>query len=257
MPTLDLGEEQSSAATGSAEDSDKKNAERKENEKTDEKDDSASGPPVSMPSLDDEGESTNQTATENPENEEHQEVVEEQMETDEKDGEPENQEEVQQEEGETTQEEGVQQDDDGEEHQTEEGEHEQEQLTQMELDGIEGVEGGNIKFIINENGQLIQLDESHILTTDADGNQILVQGTAGDSEHIQQLLQSVGAFTEGDGSGQQMVLVQEGDSEPQLIDASQLINADGHHIVIQQGDEVQLEDQEQDGETVAVSYADA
>lgn len=255
MPTLDLGEEQSSAAAGSAEDSDKKKDERKENEKTEEKDDSLSGPPVSMPSLDDEGESATANATEEPVSEENQQTVEEQMECDEKeDGEPQSQEEVQQEEGETTQEDGVQQD--GEEQQTEEGE--QEQLTQMELDGIEGVEGGNIKFIINENGQLIQLDENHILTTDAEGNQILVQGAAGDSEHIQQLLQSVGAFTEGDGSGQQMVLVQgEGDSEPQLIDASQLINADGHHIVIQQGDEVQLEEQEQDGETVAVSYADA
>lgn len=253
MPTLDLGEEQSSAAAGSTEDSDKKKEDKKDNEKTDEKDDSVSGPPVSMPSLDDEGESTNATANENPASEENQhEAGEEQMETDEKDGEPQSHEEVQHEEGETTQEEGVQQD--GEEHQTEEGEGEQEQLTQMELDGIEGVEGGNIKFIINENGQLIQLDENHILTTDADGNQILVQGAAGDSEHIQQLLQS---FSEGDGSGQQMVLVQgEGDSEPQLIDASQLINADGHHIVLQQGDEVQLEEQEQDGETVAVSYAD-
>ncbi|KAL5289478.1 hypothetical protein ACFFRR_009539 [Megaselia abdita] len=253
MPTLDLGEEQSSAAAVSTGDSEKKKDESQEDEKTGENEDSIAGPPVSMPSLDDDGESTNATATENPTSVENQQIVEEQMETDEKDGEPQSQEEVPQEEGETTQEENVQQD---EEHQNEEGE--QEQLTQMELDGIEGVEGGNIKFIINENGQLIQLDENHILTTDADGNQILVQGAGGDSEHIQQLLQSVGAFAEGDGSGQQMVLVQgEGDSEPQLIDASQLINADGHHIVIQQGDEVQLEEQEQDGETVAVSYADA
>lgn len=59
----------------------------------------------------------------------------------------------------------------------------------MELEGMQDADGQQIKFILNENGQLLQLD-NHILTTDADGNQILVQGT--DSEQIQQLLQSVG-----------------------------------------------------------------
>lgn len=68
----------------------------------------------------------------------------------------------------------------------------------MDLDDIQNAaESGQIKFILNENGQLLQLDNHHILTTDADGNQILVQ----DSEQIQQLLQSVGVLQAGDGEG--------------------------------------------------------
>jgi zinc finger protein 423 len=59
----------------------------------------------------------------------------------------------------------------------------------MELDEMQGGDGQQIKFILNENGQLLQLDNNHIITTDEDGNQILVQG--GDSDQIQQLLQSV------------------------------------------------------------------
>lgn len=110
----------------------------------------------------------------------------------------------------------------------------------MDLEDMQNsVEGGQIKFILNENGQILQLD-NHIITTDADGNQILVQGT--DSEQIQQLLQSVGVLQTGDGldgetlqmigDNNQMIIVQQGDNEAQLIDAS-LLNADGH-IVIQQ-----------------------
>jgi zinc finger protein 423 len=60
----------------------------------------------------------------------------------------------------------------------------------MELEEMQNAEDGQqIKFILNEDGQLLQLDNNHIITTDADGNQILVQG--GDSDQIQQLLQSV------------------------------------------------------------------
>lgn len=109
----------------------------------------------------------------------------------------------------------------------------------MDLEDMQNaVEGNQIKFILNENGQILQLD-NHIITTDADGNQILVQGT--DSEQIQQLLQSVGVLQTADGldgelqmigDNNQMIIVQQGDNEAQLIDAS-LLNADGH-IVIQQ-----------------------
>lgn len=68
----------------------------------------------------------------------------------------------------------------------------------MDLEDIQNAaESGQIKFILNENGQLLHLENHHILTTDADGNQILVQ----DSEQIQQLLQSVGVLQAGDGEG--------------------------------------------------------
>lgn len=115
----------------------------------------------------------------------------------------------------------------------------------MDLDEIQNAaDNGQIKFILNENGQLIQLDNSHILTTDADGNQILVQGT--DSEHLQQLLQSVGVLQTGDGDGEQtfqmiqgennqMILVQGDNNEAQLIDAS-MLNEDGHLVIQQHGD---------------------
>ncbi|XP_004525505.1 uncharacterized protein LOC101463460 isoform X1 [Ceratitis capitata] len=125
-----------------------------------------------------------------------------------------------------------------------EGDHHQQQVA-MELDEAmqAQVEGGQIKFILNENGQLLQLD-NHIIT-DADGNQILVQ----DSEQIQQLLQSAGLLQSGDGidgetlqmmtdGNGQMVLVQGENNETQLIDAS-LLNAEGQ-LVIQQGHDGEL-----------------
>lgn len=125
-----------------------------------------------------------------------------------------------------------------------EADHNQQQVA-MELDEAmqAQVEGGQIKFILNENGQLLQLD-NHIIT-DADGNQILVQ----DPEQIQQLLQSAGLLQSGDGidgetlqmmtdGNGQMVLVQGDNNETQLIDAS-LLNADGQ-LVIQQGHDGEL-----------------
>ncbi|XP_011196042.2 uncharacterized protein LOC105221078 [Zeugodacus cucurbitae] len=125
-----------------------------------------------------------------------------------------------------------------------EADHNQQQVA-MELDEAmqAQVEGGQIKFILNENGQLLQLD-NHIIT-DADGNQILVQ----DPEQIQQLLQSAGLLQSGDGidgetlqmmtdGNGQMVLVQGENNETQLIDAS-LLNADGQ-LVIQQGHDGEL-----------------
>ncbi|XP_017470579.1 PREDICTED: uncharacterized protein LOC108362213 [Rhagoletis zephyria] len=126
-----------------------------------------------------------------------------------------------------------------------EGEGDHHQQVSMELDEAmqAQVEGGQIKFILNENGQLLQLD-NHIIT-DADGNQILVQ----DPEQIQQLLQSAGLLQSGDGldgetlqmmtdANGQMVLVQGENNETQLIDAS-LLNADGQ-LVIQQGHDGEL-----------------
>ncbi|ALC44195.1 pzg [Drosophila busckii] len=115
-----------------------------------------------------------------------------------------------------------------------------EQHVAMELDEAmqAQVDGGQIKFIVNENGHLLQLD-NHILT-DAEGNQIIVQ----DPEQIQQLLQSVGVLQSGeglegetlqmmtDGNGQ-MVLVHGDNNEQQLIDAS-LLNSEGQ-LIIQQG----------------------
>lgn len=140
----------------------------------------------------------------------------------------------------------------------------------MELEGMQDENGQQIKFILNENGQLLQLD-NHILTTDAEGNQILVQG--GDSEQLQQLLQSVGVVMQGgeglgegetlqmisgDGQTGQMILVQGADGQEQLIDAS-LLNADGN-IVIQQSQEGELNAEgthitTQDGQQIPVSLA--
>uniref|UniRef100_A0A336MJQ3 CSON000264 protein n=1 Tax=Culicoides sonorensis TaxID=179676 RepID=A0A336MJQ3_CULSO len=116
----------------------------------------------------------------------------------------------------------------------------------MELDEMQGgADGQQIKFILNENGQIMSLD-NHILTTDMDGNQILVQGT--DMEQLQAILQSGGVIMQGEegigegqtlqmlstGDGQnQMVIIQGADGqEAQLIDAS-MLDADGN-IVLQQ-----------------------
>lgn len=107
----------------------------------------------------------------------------------------------------------------------------------MEIDDMQNsVEGGEqLKFIVNENGQLLQLD-NHILT-DAEGNQIIVQGA--DSEHLQQLLQSVAGLEGGtiqmiQGENNQMILVQQDGNEPQLIDAS-MLNAEGQLVLQQAG----------------------
>ncbi|XP_037930118.1 uncharacterized protein LOC119664742 [Teleopsis dalmanni] len=120
---------------------------------------------------------------------------------------------------------------------TNESSSDEHQQVAMEMDEAmqAQVESGQIKFILNENGQLLQLD-NHILT-DADGNQILVQ----DPEQIQQLLQSVGVLHSGDGldgetiqmmtdGNGQMVLVQGENNETQLIDAS-LLNAGGQLVL--------------------------
>lgn len=104
----------------------------------------------------------------------------------------------------------------------------------MEIDDMQNsADGGEqLKFVLSENGQLLQLD-NHILT-DAEGNQLIVQG--GDPEHLQQLLQSVGL--EGStlqmiqGENNQMILVQQDGEQAQLIDAS-MLNVDGQ-IVLQQ-----------------------
>lgn len=115
----------------------------------------------------------------------------------------------------------------------------------MELDEIQGGgDGQQVKFILNENGQLLSLD-NHILTTDMDGNQILVQGT--DMEQLQALLQSGGIVMQGeegmaegqtlqmlagDGQNQQMVIIQGPDGqEAHMIDAS-LIDADGKLLTL-------------------------
>uniref|UniRef100_A0A182UTN8 C2H2-type domain-containing protein n=1 Tax=Anopheles merus TaxID=30066 RepID=A0A182UTN8_ANOME len=137
-------------------------------------------------------------------------------------------------------------DDDGE--QSQNSQNSNTENVPMELEDMQGGEGQQINLILND-GQVLQLD-NHILTTDAEGNQILVQGT--DSEQIQQLLQSVGVVMQGgEGLGEgetlqmisgdgnnQMILVQGADGQEQLIDAS-LLNADGN-IVIQQSQEGEL-----------------
>jgi hypothetical protein len=146
----------------------------------------------------------------------------------------------------------------------------------MDLEELQGAagEGQQLKFIVDENGQFLQLD-NHILTTDADGNQILVQGT--DQEQLQHLLQSVGVDgnqvlvqLQGNGEGMdgegatlqmladgnqgQMILVQGADGEQQLIDASMLQTEDGN-LILQQGEDGQTHLTTADGIPVSVSFS--
>lgn len=119
----------------------------------------------------------------------------------------------------------------------------------MDLEEMQNSDG-QIKLILNENGEILQLDNP-ILTTDAEGNQILV---GSDNEQIQQLLQNMrvihtGQGLEGEtlqmiGDNNPMIIVQQDGSEAQLIDAS-MINADGQIIIHPEGD----------GEEVPVSIA--
>ncbi|XP_037046791.1 uncharacterized protein LOC119081732 [Bradysia coprophila] len=134
----------------------------------------------------------------------------------------------------------------------------------MDLEEMQNAaESGQIKFIMNEDGQILQLD-NHIITTDADGNQILVQGT--DSEQIQQLLQSVGVLqgeSDGEtyqmiqGENNQMILVQGEGNEAQLIDAS-MLSEDGHLVIQHENDGGLPEGMHivnEDGVQVPVSFA--
>lgn len=147
----------------------------------------------------------------------------------------------------------------------------------MDLDDLQAAagDGQQLKFIVDENGQFLQLD-NHILTTDADGNQILVQGT--DQEQLQHLLQSVGVdgnqvlvqlqgngeemdgegttlqMIAGEGNQGQMILVQGADGESQLIDAS-MLQTEGGNLVLQQGPDGETHLTTADGIPVSVSFS--
>lgn len=146
----------------------------------------------------------------------------------------------------------------------------------MDLEDLQNAagEGQQLKFIVDENGQFLQLD-NHILTTDAEGNQILVQGT--DQEQLQHLLQSVGVDGNqvlvqlqgngegmdgegatlqmlGDGNQGQMILVQGADGESQLIDAS-MLQTEGGNLVLQQGADGETHLTTADGIPVSVSFS--
>lgn len=142
-----------------------------------------------------------------------------------------------------------------------------------ELQQAAAAEGQQLKFIVDENGQFLQLD-NHILTTDADGNQILVQGT--DQEQLQHLLQSVGVdgnqvlvqlqdngegmdgetatLQFGEGGQGQMILVQNENGESQLIDAS-MLQTEGGNLVLQQGADGEATLTTADGIPVSVSFS--
>lgn len=163
-------------------------------------------------------------------------------------------------------------DDDGQE--TQQSHQSNTEAVPMDLDEIQTAgDGQQMKFIVNENGQLLSLD-NHILTTDADGNQILVQGT--DIEQLQALLQSgsivmqgedglaegqtLQMLTTGDGQNQQMVIIQGPDGqEAHMIDAS-LIDADGNIVIQQPGGEYSTDGTTthittEDGSVIPVSFA--
>lgn len=161
-------------------------------------------------------------------------------------------------------------DDDGQE--TQQSHQSNTEAVPMELDEIQtSGDGQQVKFIVNENGQLLSL-ENHILTTDADGNQILVQGT--DIEQLQALLQSgsivmqnedgisegqtLQMLATGDGQNQQMVIIQGPDGqEAHMIDAS-LIDADGNIVIQQPGGEFTTDGTHittEDGSVIPVSFA--
>lgn len=256
MPVLDQAEEEESQSQGS-----------NDTKTTEARDSKSAGPPVSMPSLDDDNESAGNAAadatdgnvTSSKTTEKREAAKTEQSSAKEKakeaaeaaagetEGDPEKHEETETTTAEQTTEAAAAATEaaEAEAAATAEGEATGEaaggeQQVAMELDEAmqAQVDSGQIKFIVNENGHLLQLD-NHILT-DAEGNQIIVQ----DPEQIQQLLQSVGVLQSGeglegetlqmmtDGNGQ-MVLVHGDNNEQQLIDAS-LLNSEGQ-IIIQQG----------------------
>lgn len=153
-------------------------------------------------------------------------------------------------------------------------EGEQGQAIPMDLEELQqAAEGQQLKFIVDENGQFLQLD-NHILTTDAEGNQILVQGT--NQEQLQHLLQSVGVdgnqvlvqlqgngegidgegatLQFGDGAQGQMILVQNENGESQLIDAS-MLQTEGGNLVLQQGADGETTLTTADGIPVSVSFS--
>ncbi|KAG5679302.1 hypothetical protein PVAND_008880 [Polypedilum vanderplanki] len=152
-------------------------------------------------------------------------------------------------------------------------EGEQGQAIPMDLEELQGADGQQLKFIVDENGQFLQLD-NHILTTDAEGNQILVQGT--NQEQLQHLLQSVGVdgnqvlvqlqgngegidaegatLQFGDGAQGQMILVQNENGESQLIDAS-MLQTEGGNLVLQQGADGETTLTTADGIPVSVSFS--
>lgn len=171
----------------------------------------------------------------------------------------------------------------GEEEENTQSSQEQTEVQQMEsgepipmdLEDLQNAgEGQQLKFIVDENGQFLQLD-NHILTTDSEGNQILVQGT--DQEQLQHLLQSVGVDGNqvlvqlqgngeeidgdgttlqmlGDGNQGQMILVQGADGESQLIDAS-MLQTEGGNLVLQQGADGETHLTTADGIPVSVSFS--
>lgn len=152
-------------------------------------------------------------------------------------------------------------------------ESEQGQSIPMDLEELQqaAAEGQQLKFIVDENGQFLQLD-NHILTTDAEGNQILVQGT--NQEQLQHLLQSVGGnqvlvqlqgngegidsdgatLQFGDGGQGQMILVQNENGESQLIDAS-MLQTEGGNLVLQQNADGETTLTTADGIPVSVSFS--
>jgi Hsp90 protein len=157
----------------------------------------------------------------------------------------------------------------------EEGESTQSaQKVPIDLDDPTGGDGQQLKLTVDENGQFLQLD-NHILTTDAEGNQILVQGT--DQKQLQHLLQSFGVdggqmlvqlqgndekiygegtqlqMIAGDDQGQ-MILVQGTDGEQQLIDASMLQTEDGN-LVLRQDEDGQTHLATADGTPVSVLFS--
>lgn len=155
------------------------------------------------------------------------------------------------------------------------GEVQEGEAIPMDLEELQQAasESQQLKFIVDENGQFLQLD-NHILTTDAEGNQILVQGT--DQEQLQHLLQSVsvdgnpvlvqlqdngegidaeGATLQfGEGAQGQMILVQNENGESQLIDAS-MLQTEGGNLVLQQGADGEATLTTADGIPVSVSFS--
>lgn len=147
------------------------------------------------------------------------------------------------------------------------------QAIPMDLEELQQAEGQQLKFIVDENGQFLQLD-NHILTTDSEGNQILVQGT--NQEQLQHLLQSVGVdgnqvlvqlqgngegidsegatLQFGEGGQGQMILVQNENGESQLIDAS-MLQTEGGNLVLQQGADGETTLTTADGIPVSVSFS--
>lgn len=100
------------------------------------------------------------------------------------------------------------------------GEYAQNELDMVGMQqGMELSQGPALKYTLDENGQLVQMGAHHILT-DADGNQIVLQG--GDPAQLQHLLAGLqgGTVQMMNDENNQMIFVEQNHQASDLIEES-------------------------------------